>query len=227
MTEFLPPVQVRTTRNGISLQRGGYGGIEVFLLTEVPHNGRLYYGFEFSFVCDFRDISNNFVKAALISPNQVAFQLPATNAQFNLDYEDVWNKTINHPKQPAKASDPPIYHELYCPRTSQAHTISYNKHLDSPHLKVRIVVLTFPKSMVLSNEKYSSKTKNGIIEHVPCPMVSIVKGKSTKDVVLNNIRSVWRVLVEDDDAPKIDQTSAIEENQAVLRMEAMMKQMGI
>ena len=58
---------------GITLQRSGYGGIELFLLLEVPHKGRLYYGFEFSFVSEWRDVSQKTIKAALVAPNQVAF----------------------------------------------------------------------------------------------------------------------------------------------------------
>ena len=202
---------------GITLQRSGYGGIEVFLLTEIPHNGCLYYGFEFSFVSEYRDVTHSLIKAALIAPNQVAFQLPSMNTQFTLDYEKVWEDHVNKPSKG---------HELYCPRTAQAHAICLNKLNDNPYLKTRIVVLTFPPSMVLSNQKYSPMSKDGILQHAPVPMSSKIAMTSKKEVAINNIRNVWRIIVEDDDAPKIIQIANTSDT-AVLRMEAMMDKLGI
>lgn len=229
MTEFPPPVQVRTSKNGIALQRSGYGGVEVFLLTEVPHKGRLYSGFEFSFVTEYRDVTDKLVKAALIAPNQVAFQMPSMNTQFMLDYEEVWNQVINTPIPVANANPhiAPKYHHLYCQRAAQAHMITFNKLRDSPHLKVRIVVLTFPKNMVLSNDKYSPSSKNGLMQQEPTPMSSTVTTASQKVFPLKSIRNVWRVLVEDDDAPKINHLASSEDDNAAERMEAMMNQLGI
>jgi hypothetical protein len=186
-----------------------------------------YYGFEFSFVSEWRDVSQDLIKAALISPNQVAFQLPAANAQFSLDYDQVWNRPVNTPAPSNVANQPDKYHKLYCPRTAQAHTINANKLNDNTYLKVRIVVLTFPPAMVLSNEKYSSNTKNGILQHVPVPMTSKVTTANKKRIDINNTRNVWRILVEDNDAPKINQVAASVEETAVSQMEAMLDQLGI
>ena len=45
-------------------------------------------------------------------------------------------------------------------------------------------------------------------------------------MVINNVRNVWRIIVEDEDAPRIVQVANVEVD-AVDQMEAMLDQLGI
>lgn len=202
---FLPPVFIETydiaftkKATGYTLDYHSYGGVEVYYAKEVDISGGMYSVFEISLNTDVREVMNtktSSVKAALISPNEVAIRTRAMHTQFTDDYEEVWDQPINK----AKKIDPLVY----CPSMSKAHSIAHRKIKKHKSMYYRIIILKFPSDIKLSNEMFSPRVPDGVITIQNVPMKTKLDTPNGEITVLSS-RNLWKVNIHEDEPDRID-----------------------
>jgi hypothetical protein len=175
----------------VLLKYPSYGGIEITKFTEAIHQDRVYDGFEFSTYVEYRDIEQMMVKAALLNPHEIAIQIPALNHQFWEDYESVWST-------PIMAGGNKTMKNFFCDRLKVAHNKLMYKLRANNHLKYRVIILKFSRSLHLSNSIYSPTSVDGEIDNIVMPMVT-----SLPNTVVTSIRVAWKVHIHDENAEQI------------------------
>jgi hypothetical protein len=158
----------------------------------------------------------------LLNPHEIVIQLPTVNRQFHSDYKHVWDETIN---QAVVLQDEGV-NFLKCDRAAASHARRYHKLEENEHRKWRIVILTFPTTMHLSNSLYSpeSNSNTGIINMYAIPMMTDLRPETA--AIICNVRLVWRVHIHDEDAPRVA-TSSINGPDAIDKLNSILGRINI
>jgi hypothetical protein len=209
-------VEFYHNKTAIEVGRPGYGGVEVTMFTEFQNDKKLYTGFEFAATGEYHDADekSEFFKSSIVGPNQVAFILPAVDRMFQDDFEQLWGNIVGET------------HAFYCERTMKAHKITrvLLKTEENAHYLSRVIILNFPSSMVLSNGIFSPQSENGRIRSDRMPMH--IKVRHNK-LHINKTRVIWKVHIKDDDAKKVEVSTAKDSKEELYFVEDMFKSMGL
>lgn len=185
-------IKFTTSPSGTILKFPSYGGIEICKFTEVIYKDRVYDGFELASYVEYREhMEKDMVKATLLNPHEIAILVPGLNYQFHEDYESVWKTPIEFGKSVEMK-------KYYCDRLKVAHKKSLYKVRANPHLKYRVIVLKFPRTLQLSNIIYTPLSVDGEINSVTMPMVT-----SLHDTVVTGMRVSWKVHIHDEGAEQV------------------------
>ena len=194
-------IKFETNASGASvLKKVGYGGIELYKITETVHGAekKVYDAFEIAVCTEYRDVvDSNILKATLLGKHEVAVQLPAMNTQFYKDYNDVVIRSVAE-------GDSMAHKNYFDERLTLAHQKARQKVTKAPHLLHRIVILKFPRTIELSNELYSPKSVDGKIDINLFPMFT-----QLDETLVTAVRASWIVHIHNDDADQIAEAQSI------------------
>jgi hypothetical protein len=193
-TEYFPIV----FRNPYRIARTGMGNVEVTMIQSFVFGQYVYDGFEIAAYGHYGDIVNNAFKAAIVSPYQVAIQLPAYNYTNLNHYEETYGAQVQEG------------HPLYCERTTLGHRENIQHVLSNPHLLVRIVVLEFPRTTKLSNAIFSPGSNHGNIRIHRTINSATFSTRSNTNIPTNEVRVCWKVHIEMDELRKVAPDEAID-----------------
>lgn len=211
-------VKFVSSPSGSLLKYPSYGGVEITKFTEDVHLDRVYDGFEIAVYTEYREVENGFVKAALLNPHEIAIQLPGLNYQFHEDYDTVWNKPIVEGTSVAMKN-------YFCDRLKVAHNKAMYKLRSNPHLRYRVIVLKFPRTIQLSNAIHSVDSIDGEVDSFVMPMVTPLP-----NTVVSSIRTSWKVHIHDEHAEQIGESAGNtykKKNANLDRMNNMLSKMSI
>jgi hypothetical protein len=129
--------------SGGQMNRISYGGVEIHVVDSVRIDSHLYSAFEIAVTGDYRQVSKNLFKMALVSPNELLMMIPALNELFIKNHHELW--------------DLPIQDELYCEQTTVTHCTTSFMVEKEKHQQICVLLFLFPKFLSLSNSYYSPK----------------------------------------------------------------------
>lgn len=193
-------MNIEVGASGLDIIRPNLHGVSFTHFTEYQHEQHLYAGFEIATYGTYHDVRVlRRYKAALISPNEVAVQLPAMNSMFHREYR-TWRDHV------VEGSN------FHCERLFQGHTENGFKIKNNPLLQVRILVFTFPDEIRLSNSIFSPDALHGnLVTHRVPMMENVTTNRDTFEQ--HQIRMAWKVHItqrairqvgEEDDFVELD-----------------------
>lgn len=201
--------------SGGRMNRISYGGVEIRIVDSVDIDSHYYSAFEISATADYRQVSQNLYKMALVSPNELMMMIPALNESFLKNHEELW--------------DLDGHDELYCEQTRIAHRTTSFIVKEEKHQQIRVLLFSFPKYISLSNSYYSPKLvaeNNGEVQGYFRAIEETYKSSSGLDVEVSFTRAVFCVHVNNKNAPQSRPKRATS-NEALQTLEESLHHMRI